>query len=177
MKSQSSTTISLTRFPTGVDISVNENGGWRFYELLTIGEDAQYPLLFDCPVQFRRSAIRKAIGAYRAWRSNYERWRYRSKRHLHHFPPVPPRHFNFSPSFDAGIWKEDTSVTILLKIRRNGQWLWVKFSYQGYSIGSEWVKGSPSIVLKGMGCLLNLFSRTVCCRYTRNQKCYGSRLS
>jgi hypothetical protein len=135
--------------PTGIDIPVTENGGWRFYELLTIGEDAQYPLPFDCPVQFRRSAIRKAIGAYRSWRPNYERWLKRSKRHKHHRPPVPSRHFNFSPSFDAGIWKEDTGVTILLKIRRNRQWLWVKFSYQGYSISSEWVKGSPTVVLKG----------------------------
>ena len=135
--------------PTGIDIPVTENGGWRFYELLTIGEDAQYPLPFDCPAEFRRSAIRKAIGAYQSWRSNYLRWAKRSKRHKHHRPPVPPRKFNFSPSFDSGIWKQDTGGTILLKIRRNGQWLWVKFEYQGYSIDQEWVKGSPSIVLKG----------------------------
>lgn len=134
---------------SGVDIPVTENGGWRFYELLTIGEDARYPLPFECPVQFRRSAIRKAIGAYQSWRSNYTRWLNRSKRHKHHRPPVAPRKFNFSPSFDSGIWKKDTGETILLKIRRNGQWMWVKFAYQSYPIGSEWVKGSPSIVLKG----------------------------
>ena len=139
---------------TGIDIPVTENGGWRFYELLTIGESAQYQLPIECPVQFRRSAIRKAIGAYRSWCTNYEQWRYRSKRHKHHRPPVPPRRFNFSPSFDAGVWKEDTGVTILLKIRRDGQWLWVKFSYQGYPIGSEWVKGSPSVVLEGSSAYL-----------------------
>lgn len=135
--------------PTGIDIPVIENGGWRFYELLTIGEDAQYPLPFDCPSAFRRSAIRKAIGAYQSWRSNYRRWVNRSKRHKHHRSPVPPRKFNFSPSFDSGMWKEDIGATILLKIRRNGQWVWVKFEYQGYPIDQKWVKGSPSIVLKG----------------------------
>jgi len=135
--------------PTGLDIPVTENGGWRFYELLTSVEDAQYPLPFDCPSQFKRSAIRKAIGAYQSWRSNYQRWLKRSKRHKHHRPPVPPRYFNFPPSFDSGIWKEDTGETILLKIRRNGQWVWVKFGYQDYPIDPEWVKGSPSVVLKG----------------------------
>lgn len=47
------------------------------------------------------------------------------------------------------MWKEDTGETILLKIRRNGQWVWVKFENQGYPINTEWVKSSPSIVLKG----------------------------
>ncbi len=135
--------------PSGLDIPVTENGGWRFYELLTIGEDARYPLPFDCPCVFRRAAIRKAIGAYQSWHSNYARWANRLHRHKHHRPPVSPRKFNFSPSFDSGMWKEDTGGTILLKIRRNGQWVWVKFEYQGYPIDQEWVKGSPSVVLKG----------------------------
>lgn len=135
--------------PSGLDIPVTNNGGWRFYELLTIGEDAKYPLPFDCPSTFRRSAIRKAIGAYQSWRSNYQRWLNRSKRHRHHRPPVAPRTFNFSPSFDSGMWKDDTGETILLKIRRDGQWVWVKFLYQSYPIDQEWVFGSPSIVLKG----------------------------
>ena len=47
------------------------------------------------------------------------------------------------------MWKEDTGETILLKIRRNGQWVWVKFEYQDYPIDTEWVKCSPSVVLKG----------------------------
>lgn len=106
--------------PNGLDIPVKDNGGWRFYELLTIGNDAKYPLPFDCPSAFRRSAIRKAIGAYQSWRSNYQKWTKRPSRHKHYRPPVPPREFNFSPSFDVGMWKEDTGGTILLKIRRNG---------------------------------------------------------
>jgi len=134
---------------SGLDIPVTEDGGWRYYELLTIGDNPQYPLPFNAPADFRRSAIRKAIGAYKSWHSNYLRWQKRSKRHKHHKPPVPPRKFNFSPSFDSSVWKDDTGETIMLKIRRGGQWVWVKFSYQSYRIDSEWVKGSPIVVLKG----------------------------
>ena len=141
--------ILINTDPSGLDIPVPEDGGWRYYELLTIGDNAQYLLPFDCPAVFRRSAIRKAIGAYKSWSSNYLKWQNRPKRHKHHRPPVPPRRFNFSPSFDSSVWKEDTGDTIMLKIRRDGQWAWVKFSYQSYRIGSEWVKGSPAVVLKG----------------------------
>ena len=154
----------INTYPEGLDIPLTKDGDWRFYELLTIGENPQYLLPFDCPCSLRRSAIRKAIGAYKSWRSNYQRWQKRSKRHKHHKPPVPPRKFNLSPSFDCGVWKEDTGETIMLKIRRGGQWVWVKFAYQSYRIDegggagtssgtqsprSEWVKGSPVVVLKG----------------------------
>jgi hypothetical protein len=47
------------------------------------------------------------------------------------------------------VWKEDDGETIMLKIRRNGQWVWIKFYYQSYKIDSSWVKGSPVVVLKG----------------------------
>ncbi len=141
--------ILINTSPTGVDIPTNQDGGWRYYELLTIGDNAQYPLPFDCPAAFRRSAIRKAIGAYKSWRTNYLKWQKRSKRQRHHRPPVPTRKFNFSPSFDSGMWKEDDGESIMLKIRRDGQWIWVKFTYRSYQIDSGWVKGSPVVVLKG----------------------------
>ncbi len=136
--------------PEGVDIPVAEDGGWRFYEKLTIGEEPQYPLPFDgYPVQFRRSAIRKAIGAWESWNSNYQKWLNRPKRQEHHRPPVQPRRFNFSPSFDDGVWKEDDGSEIMLKILVKGQWKWVKFQYQAPSVSADWVKCSPSIVLRG----------------------------
>jgi len=153
--------ILISTHPEGVDVPVKENGGWRYYELLTTGDNAQYPLPFDCPSVFRRSAIRKAIGAFKSWRTNYLKWQKRSKRHKQrhalkalrmlrkHRPPVPPRKFNFSPSFDSQMWKEDDGQSIMLKIRRDGQWIWVKFTYQSYQISSGWVKGSPVVVLKG----------------------------
>ncbi len=51
------------------------------HEKLTIGDDAQYPLPFNgFPVQLRRAAIRKAIGAWESWHSNYVIWLKRPKK-------------------------------------------------------------------------------------------------
>lgn len=134
----------------GVDIPVTDNGGWRYYELLTIGDQPQYPLPFTgFPSPLRRAAIRRAIGAWKSWKSSYQRWSKRSKRHKHHRPPVQPRQFNFSPSFDTGVWKDDDGGSICLKILVEGQWKYIKFHYQSPDIGSEWEKGSPSIITKG----------------------------
>jgi len=136
--------------PEGIDIPVVENGGWRYYELVTIGSEPQYPLFNDgFPSQLRRAAIRKAIGAWKSWNSNYQQWLKRFKRHKHWRPPVQPRFFNFSPSFDSGVWKEDDGASIVLKILVRGQWKYIKFHYQAPSIGGEWTKGSPSVVTKG----------------------------
>lgn len=136
--------------PEGIDLSTNKEGGWRYYELLTIGDEARYGFPFNgFPALLRRSAIRKAIGAWSSWHSNYLRWLSRPQKHKHHRPPVQPRHFNFSPSYDAGVWKEDDGESIVIKILVEGQWKWVKFFYQSPPIDPDWVKGSPSIVCKG----------------------------
>ncbi|KYC43598.1 hypothetical protein WA1_00010 [Scytonema hofmannii PCC 7110] len=48
---------------------------WRYYEKLTIGDDAQYPFPFNgFPAQLRRCAIRKAIGAWESWNTSYQKW-------------------------------------------------------------------------------------------------------
>ncbi|MUG92897.1 hypothetical protein F7734_50990 [Scytonema sp. UIC 10036] len=136
--------------PSGVNIPVAEDGGWRYYEKLTIGSKTVYPFPFNgFPVQFRRAAIRKAIGAWQSWNSNYQKWLNRPNQQKHHRPPLQPRSFNFSPSFDAGVWKEDDGQSIILKILVNGQWKWVKFQYLAPLVDAEWVKGSPLVVVKG----------------------------
>ena len=130
---------------------------WHFYEKLTLNDSSEYPFPFDCPRDFRRAAIRKAIGAYSSWRSNYQRWQKRPKRHASHRPPIQPRAFNFNPTFSSCLYKNDDGQTILLKIRRNSSWAWVKFTYQGYELPKEeeWIKASPTIVIKGKGAWLN----------------------
>jgi hypothetical protein len=136
--------------PEGIDLSASQEGGWRYYELLTLGDEARYVFPFNgFPALLRRSAIRRAIGAWSSWHSNYLRWLSRPQKHKHHRPPVQPRHFNFSPSYDAGVWKEDDGESIIIKILVSGQWKWVKFFYQSPPIDVDWVKGSPSIVCKG----------------------------
>ncbi|MBR8834280.1 MAG: transposase [Stigonema ocellatum SAG 48.90 = DSM 106950] len=122
---------------------------YKVYEGLTVGENAQYPISFDAPQLFRRAAIKKAIGAYKSWKTNFDKWESRSPKHRKHRPPVQPRSFNFNPVFYAGMWKKDTGSSIMLKIRRDNAWIWVKFQYQGYDFGDGWSKASPTVTLKG----------------------------
>lgn len=148
--------IIINTHPEGLDVKDDEP--WHFYESLTIGSPTQYVSpLPDAPADFRRAAIRLAMGAYSSWRSNFERWKERPKRHRHHRPPVQPRCFNFNPTFNSSIHKDDDGKSIMLKIRRNNNWVWVKFEYLGYDLPKEenWVKASPTVVLKDNGAWLN----------------------
>ncbi|MUG91723.1 hypothetical protein F7734_22655 [Scytonema sp. UIC 10036] len=122
---------------------------YKVYEGLTVGHSAQYPIPMDAPCVFRRAAIKKAIGAYKSWKTHYDKWESRHTRHRKHRPPVQPRSFNFNPVFYAGMWKEDTGDSIMLKVRRNNTWVWIKFQYQSYDIGDLWEKASPTVTLKG----------------------------
>lgn len=145
--------LVVNTHPEGIDCETP----WRFYEKLTLNETSEYHFPFDCPSDIRRAAIRKAIGAYSSWRCNYARWKKRPKKHRHHRPPVQPRTFNFNPIFNSDVCKEDDQKTIILKIRRNNSWVWVKFSYQGYELPESegWVKASPTVVVKDNGAWLN----------------------
>lgn len=136
--------------PSGAELSSSKDR-WRYYELLVKGESAAFPLpdeLNGFPAVLMRAAIRKAIGAYKSWKSNYDRWNNRPKRHKHHKPPVQPRSFNFSLQYDSGMWKEDSGSDIMLKVLIGDQWKWIKFRYNGRTFGKEWVKGAPSVVCK-----------------------------
>jgi hypothetical protein len=131
-----------------------ELSGWHAYEVLT-GQGLQYELPFNIPAVLKRSAIRKAIGAWLSWNTSYQKWLVRANNQKHHKPPVQPRQFNFSPGYDAGMWKEDIDGYIVLKILVKGQWKWVNFHYQSPAFEHDntglngWHKASPSIVIKG----------------------------
>lgn len=131
--------------PEGTELATDH---YKVYEGLTVGEDAQYPIPFDAPCVFRRAAIKKAIGAYKSWKTHYDKWESRHTRYKKHRPPVQPRLFNFNPVFYAGMWKNDTGSSIMLKIRKNNAWVWVKFQYLGYDFGMGWEKASPTVTLK-----------------------------
>ncbi len=127
-----------------------------YYEVLVLGKpsdniEAVIPLpeeFKDCPYSLRRTAIRAAIGAYQSWETRYQKWLNRSKRQQHHRPPVQPRKFNFSPTYNKGMWKEDSGEDIVLKVLVGSQWKWLKFSYKGRVLNDDWVLSSPAIVLK-----------------------------
>ena len=128
----------------GTDIS----SCWALPSSLVLSNSKYNFPLPGFPSPLRRSAIRKAIGAYLSWRSNFVRWQKRPKRQKHHRPPMQPRTFNFSPSFDAGMRKDDNGESILLKMLVKGQWKWIKFRYQSPPSSNDWVKGSPQVVCK-----------------------------
>lgn len=136
----------ITTHPEGINCADEH---YKLYEGLTVSKDAAYPIPFDTPQVFRRAAIKKAIGAYKSWHTNYEKWLARPHREKKHRPPVQPRSFNFNPVFYAGMWKEDIGDSIMLKIRKENAWMWVRFQYQGYDFGADWVKASPTVTLKG----------------------------
>ncbi|MDJ0743628.1 MAG: hypothetical protein QNJ32_09710 [Xenococcaceae cyanobacterium MO_167.B27] len=139
----------------GLNISIKDNGGWRYYELLVIGDNPEYEFIYrGFPSPLRRAAIRKAIGAYQSWRILFERWQRRSSKHKHYRPPMKPRSFNFSPSFDVGMRKDDDGNSIVLKLLVKGQWKWIKFYYQSSPSSNDWVKGSPIVICKGKSAYL-----------------------
>jgi transposase len=147
--------LLIDKHPEGIEIPVKDNGGWRYYETLTIGDNPKYEFPYSgFPSPLKRSAIRKAIGAYLSWRSNFLNWKNRPKRQKHHKPPMQPRTFNFSPSFDVGMRKEDDGKSVLLKILVKEQWKWIKFYYFSPPSTNDWVKGSPAVVLKGKNAYL-----------------------
>ncbi|MDJ0799114.1 MAG: hypothetical protein QNJ51_20225 [Calothrix sp. MO_167.B12] len=121
------------------------------YEALTIGGRAKYPFPFDVPTYLRRAAFEKAVGAYSSWRTNYQRWQNRPKRHQHHKPPVQPRKFNFNPTYYAGMYKDLIGNEIVLKLLVNNACQWVKFTFKGRSNASikGWGFQSPTIQIKG----------------------------
>ncbi len=82
----------------------------------------------DVPAMFRRAAINAALGSARAFFSKLQSWRVRKEKHearpgrrgskkpFTERPPVPPRTWNKSVPLYAGMWKERSGSSILLKV-------------------------------------------------------------
>ncbi len=152
----------VDKHPEIIETPAKSNGGWRGIELMTVGDDPAYPMtnrLRKCPTVLKRAAIRKAIGAWSSWHTNFLKWHNRPKRERHHKPPMQPRQFGFNPQYDSGMWKSDDGFSIMLKVlvvtKKGESWRWFKFRYDSYSIGNEWVKGSPVVVIRGDKAYLN----------------------
>ena len=95
--------LLIAENPQGFRIPTKEDGGGRYYELLT----ANHPFVKGFPSPRSRAAISQGIRVDKSWNSTHEQWLNRPKRMKHHKPPVPPRTFNFNPHYDEGMWKED----------------------------------------------------------------------
>lgn len=125
-----------------------------------------HPLPYKLPQGFRRAAIKKAVGIFKSWYTNYNKWSYKCQKEKEKAyrknkkakltrPPLLPRTYNCSPTYYKDMYKGDDGKNILLKLWTGKAWVWMKHPYTGYSLPTEWVKGSPSLVISESGFFLN----------------------
>ncbi len=102
----------------------------------------------DIPAMFRRAAINVALGSARSFYGNLARWRKRKekveakgKKKFKERPPVPSRSWNKSVTLYAGMHKERTDSSILIKVWTGSCWSWVRLHITGRDIP----RGLPSL--------------------------------
>jgi transposase len=112
----------------------------------------------DIPALFRRAAINAALGSARSFFSSLKKWRARKEKHeakqtkqgksrtFRVRPPVPPRSWNKSAPFYAGLWRERCTRSIMLKVWTGSCWSWLKVHTLGRDVPEGFEMGSPSLV-------------------------------
>ncbi len=116
----------------------------------------------DAPAMFRRAAINAALGSARSFSSSLKQWRIRKakaqakqprkgakKKAFRERPPVPPRWWNKAVPLYAGMWKERTGSSILLKVWTGTCWSWVKVRLLSRALPDGFEVASPALVRKG----------------------------
>jgi transposase len=109
----------------------------------------------DIPAMFRRAAINAALGSAKSFQGNLKRWRtHKAKaeakgKTFTDRPPVPPRTWNKSVPFYAGLWRERTDSSILLKVWTGACWSWIKVRISGRSLPEDHKIGSPQLIQHG----------------------------
>src|SRR2546429_6599760 len=109
----------------------------------------------DIPAMFRRAAINAALGSARSFYANLARWRKRKEKaevkgkKFHERPPVPPRTWNKSATLYAGMWKERTGSSILIKVWTGTCWSWIRVRLTGREIPEGFELCSPQLVHRG----------------------------
>jgi transposase len=109
-------------------------------------------LVEDMPAMFRRAAIHAALGSARSFFTHRKKWQAKkekataSGKKFQERPPVPPRTWNKSATLYAGMWKERTSNSLVLKIWTGTCWSWLKCRLTGRELPPGQEPGSPSLV-------------------------------
>jgi IS605 OrfB family transposase len=109
----------------------------------------------DIPAMFRRAAINAALGSAKSFSSHLKRWRTRREKveakgkKFTDRPPVPPRTWNKSVPFYAGLWKERTENSIILKVWTGACWSWIKVHISGRDLPDGYEVGSPQLIRHG----------------------------
>ncbi len=109
----------------------------------------------DIPAMFRRAAINAALGSAKSFYGNLKRWRTRKEKAeakgkpFTDRPPVPPRTWNKSVPFYAGVWRQRTENSIVLKVWTGACWSWVKVRISGRDLPAGYEIGSPHLIQHG----------------------------
>ncbi len=117
----------------------------------------------NVPALMRRTAIQAALGVAHSFHSNLARWQREKEqasdkgKKFRKRPPVPPRRWNKSVTFYAGMWKQRTATGILLKLWTGTSWCWVKLHVLGRELPEDWKAGSVQVVQHGKRWWLHTF--------------------
>src|SRR5215470_11912199 len=109
----------------------------------------------DIPAMFRRAAIQAALGSARSFSAHLKKWRARKEqagakgKKFTERPPVPPRSWNKSATLYAGMWKDRTASSLVIKVWTGTYWSWLKVRIFGRELPAGEVLGSPSLVRHG----------------------------
>ena len=124
------------------------------------------------PSMLRRAAINAALGSARSFFAHLKKWRARKakceakgKKYADR-PPVAPRTWNKCVSLYAGMYKDRTTSSIMLKVWTGACWAWVKVRTLGKENEGGYELGSPSLVRKGatwwLHTLMDVITATPC---------------
>jgi IS605 OrfB family transposase len=106
----------------------------------------------DIPAMFRRAAIHAALSSAHSFSAHLKKWRSRKEQALAkgkrftQRPPVPPRSWNKSVTLYAGLWKERTKSSLLIKVWTGTCWSWLKVRLTGRELPEGTQARSPSLV-------------------------------
>ena len=109
----------------------------------------------DIPAMFRRAAINAALGAARSFYSTLSKWRKRKEKtetkgkKFSERPPVPPRAWNKSATLYAGMWRERSDNSIVVKVWTGTCWSWIKVRITGRELPDGTERGSPQLIRRG----------------------------
>ena len=104
---------------------------------------------------FRRAAINAALGSARSFFSHLQKWQKRQEKaeakgmKFHERPPVPPRTWNKSAVLYAGMWKQRSAKSIVIKVWTGTCWSWIKVRITGRELPTHADLGSPQLIGKG----------------------------
>ncbi len=109
----------------------------------------------NIPAMFRRAALNAALGSARSFFSHLQKWQKRKEKaeakgmKFHERPPVPPRTWNKSAVLYAGMCKQRSEKSMVIKVWTGTCWSWIKVRITGRKLPPEASLGSPQLIGKG----------------------------